>query len=49
LHHLFVFANLLGKPFSKSFASSQSYKNMIVRGIFKIRNSSPCFKCFSFD
>jgi hypothetical protein len=32
----FDFAKLLEKTFSKSFASSQRYKNMIVRSIFKI-------------
>jgi hypothetical protein len=49
LHHLLVFCKSFGKIFSKSFANSQRYRNMISRSIFKIWNSSPCFKCFSFD
>jgi hypothetical protein len=44
----FVFANLL-EIYSKTFANSQRYWNMIARSIFRIRNFFPCFKCFSFD
>jgi hypothetical protein len=44
----FVFANIL-EIYSKSFANGQRYRNKIARSIFKIWNSSPCFKCFSFD
>jgi hypothetical protein len=32
----FVFANLFGKIFSKTFANSQRYRNDIARNIFKI-------------
>jgi hypothetical protein len=30
--------------FSKTFANSQRYSNIIARSIFRIWNSSPCFK-----
>jgi hypothetical protein len=32
----FVFANLFGKLFKKTFASSQRYRNMIAKNIFRI-------------
>jgi hypothetical protein len=44
----FVFANLLD-IYSKTFVNSRRYINMIARRIFRIWNSSSCFKCFSFD
>jgi hypothetical protein len=44
----FVFANPL-EIYSKTFANSQRYRNMIARSIFRIWNSSPCFKWFSFN
>jgi hypothetical protein len=40
------FFKSLGKIFSNSFASSQRYKNMIGRSIFKIWNSSPVSNAF---
>jgi hypothetical protein len=45
----FVFANLVGKYFSKSFANSQRYMNKIAISTFMFWNFSPYFKCFSFD
>jgi hypothetical protein len=45
----FVFANLFGKSFSKSFANSQKYMGKIARSIFMFWNFSPYFKCFFFD
>jgi hypothetical protein len=45
LHHLVLFLEI----FSKTFANSQRYSNMIARSIFRIWNSFPYFKCFSFD
>jgi hypothetical protein len=42
-----LFLQIFWKMFSNSFANSQRYKNRISKGIFKIWNSSPCFKCFS--
>ena len=44
-----LFLQTFWKNFSNSFANSQRYKNIISRSVFKIWNSSPCFKCFSFD
>ena len=46
---LVCFCKSFGKIFSKSFANSQRYRHMIAISIFKIWNSSPCFKCFSFE
>jgi hypothetical protein len=42
----FVFANLFGNFFSKSFPNSQRYMNKISRSIFKIWNFPPLFQMF---
>jgi hypothetical protein len=45
---LLVFANLLEKVFSNSFAISQWFRNMISKAFSSFERLSPFFKCFSF-
>jgi hypothetical protein len=45
----FVFANLFGKSFSKSFANSQRYMNKIEEAFSCFEISPPISNAFSFD